>query len=38
MPNTIFFICIELHKIYEGVDYDEQYEVLSTLKNKENSN
>ena len=30
----IFSICVVLHKIYEGDDYDEIYEVLSTLKNK----
>ena len=29
-----FCICIDVYKIYEGVDYDEIYKVLSTLKNK----
>ena len=32
--QKIFYICIDLYKIYEGVDYDEIYEVLPTLKNK----
>ena len=30
----IFSICVEVYKIYEGDDYNELYEVLSTLKNK----
>ena len=30
----IFSICVDVYKIYEGNDYDEIYEVLSTLKNK----
>ena len=30
----IFCICIDVYKFYEGKDYDEIYEVLSTLKNK----
>ena len=30
----IFSICVDLHKINEGDDYDKIYEVLSTLKNK----
>ena len=30
----IFSICVGLHKIYEGNNYDEIYEILSTLKNK----
>ena len=32
--QKIFCICIDLYKIYEGVDYNEIYKVLSTLKNK----
>ena len=27
-------ICVEVIKIFEGNDYDDLYEVLSTLKNK----
>ena len=30
----IFSICVDVYKIYEGGDFDEIYEVLSTLKNK----
>ena len=30
----IFSICVDLYKIYEGDDYDEIYNILSTLKNK----
>ena len=30
----IFSICVDLHKIYEGDDYDETFKILSTLKNK----
>ena len=30
----IFSICVDVYKLYEGVDYDKIYEVLSTLKNK----
>ena len=30
----IFSICVDLYEIYEGVDYDKIYEVLTTLKNK----
>ena len=30
----IFSICVDVYKIYESDDYDEIYEVLSTLKNK----
>ena len=30
----IFSICVDVYKIYEGIDYNEVYEVLSTLKNK----
>ena len=30
----IFSICVDVYKIYEGDNYDEIYEVLSTLKNK----
>ena len=30
----IFAICVDVYKIYEGVDYNEIYKVLSTLKNK----
>ena len=29
-----FCICIDVHKIYEGDDYNEIYKVLSTLKNE----
>ena len=32
--QKIFCICIDVYKIYEGENYDEIYEVLSTLKNK----
>ena len=32
--HKIFCICIEVHKIYEGDDYDKIYEVLSKLINK----
>ena len=32
--QKIFCICIDVYKTYEGDDYDEIYEVLSTLKNK----
>ena len=32
--QKIFCICIDLYIIYDGNDYDEIYEVLSTLKNK----
>ena len=32
--QKIFCICIYLYTIYDGNDYDEIYEVLSTLKNK----
>ena len=30
----IFSICVDLYKIYEGVDFNEIYKILSTLKNK----
>ena len=30
----IFSICVDVYKIYEGNDYDEIYEILTTLKNK----
>ena len=30
----ILSICVDLSKIYESVDYDKIYEVLTTLKNK----
>ena len=30
----IFSICVDLYKIYEGGDFNEIFEVLSTLKNK----
>ena len=30
----MFSICVDVHKIYEGNDFDKIYEVLSTLKNK----
>ena len=30
----IFCICIDVYKIYQGIDYDEIYKILSTLKNK----
>ena len=32
--QKIFCICIDVSKIYEGIEYDELYKVLSTLKNK----
>ena len=32
--QKIFCICVDVYKIYEGDDYDEVFEVLSTLKNK----
>ena len=32
--QKIFCICIDVHKIYEGNDYDEIFKFLSTLKNK----
>ena len=32
--QKIFFICIDVHKIYEDDDYNEIFKVLSTLKNK----
>ena len=32
--QKIFFICIDVYKIYEGNDYDKIYEVVSVLKNK----
>ena len=32
--QKFFCICIDFYKILEGVDYDEIYEVLSTLKIK----
>ena len=32
--QKIFCICIDVHRIYDGDDYDKLYEVLSTLKNK----
>ena len=31
--DKIFSICVEVHKIYEGDDFDEKYKVLSTLNN-----
>ena len=37
LKNTelkIFSICVDVYKIYEGDDYNETFEVLSTLKNK----
>ena len=30
----IFSICVDVYKIDEGDDYDQIYQVLSTLKNK----
>ena len=33
----IFSKCVDLNKIYEGNDYDEIYEVLSTKKLKINN-
>ena len=30
----VFSICVDVYKVYECDDYDEKYEVLSTLKNK----
>ena len=32
--QKLFSICVDVYKIYEGIDYDEIYKVLSTLKNK----
>ena len=32
--EKIFCICIDVYKIYNGIEYDEIYKVLSTLKNK----
>ena len=32
--QKIFCICIDLHMVCDGNDYDEIYKVLSTLKNK----
>ena len=32
--QKIFCIFIDLYMIYDGIDYDEIYKVLSTLKNK----
>ena len=32
--QKIFCICVDVYKMYEGDDYDEIYEILSTLKNK----
>ena len=32
----IFFICVDIYKIYQGDDYDEIFKVLSTLKKIEN--
>ena len=32
--QKIFCICIDVYKIYDGYDYDQISEVLSTLKNK----
>ena len=32
--QKIFFICIDVYKIYGGYDYTKVYEVLSPLKNK----
>ena len=33
--QKIFCICIDVYKLYEGVDFDEMSKVLSKLKNKE---
>ena len=30
----IFSICVDVYKIYDGVDFDKKYGVLSTLRNK----
>ena len=30
----IFAICVDVYKIFEGINYNEIYKVLSTLKNK----
>ena len=30
----IFSICVDVYKIYESVDFDAIYNVLSTLRNK----
>ena len=32
--QKLFCICVDVHKIYEGDDFDEIYKVYSTLKNK----
>ena len=32
--QKIFCICIDLYRIYDGIDSDELYKVLSTLKNQ----
>ena len=32
--HKIFCICIGVHKVFEGKNYDKIYEVLSSLKNK----
>ena len=32
--HKILCICVDVHKIYEGNDYNKLYEVLSTLKDK----
>ena len=30
----MFWICVDVYKIYEGNDFDKIYKVLSILKNK----
>ena len=32
--QKIFCICVDVHQIYEGDDFDKLNDVLSTLKNK----
>ena len=32
--QKIFWICVDVYKIYEGDDFNKIYEVLSPLKNK----
>ena len=32
--QNIFCICVDVHKIFKGDNFDKMFEVLSTLKNK----
>ena len=32
--HKIFYICVDVYKIYGGDNFDKTYEILSTLKNK----